>query len=340
MKPRHSSNADSGEIMAEIAQTRAQMDETIDELSERLQPRHIIDDVIDYFRSRRSHGHNGRHRARQAAGKAAGQVKAKAGDAGRAAARQVRQHPLPALLIGAGISLLLMERNRQEEDYDSESYGDGSSNELETTAYAEVESIEGPPGPESFALPQHYSGEPASSGRMEKLKGKGSQLKQKAGERLHDVKQRASEKTGQLRQRAGQAGAQLKEKAWHGYEQGCETFKRTADERPLAMGIGCLALGVIAGLLLPSTRREDELVGPTRDRLVDKSRAVAEDAMERGKHVAQTAVQTATEEARQQGLTPAAFKEKAQAAASRVAEATREDAQRQQEEFKEDVKQS
>ena len=343
MKPRHSSNKESDEILAGIAHTRAQMDETLDELTERLQPRHIVDDVIDYFRSwrrqRKSAGHDGRHRIRETAGKAAGQVKAKAGDAGRVAARQVREHPLPALLIGAGISLLLMERNRAATvSYEFEDEEMGVSGDFDTTSEGGL--VAGPPGPESFALPHHYAEESGDGGTMQKIKGKGAELKHKAGERIHNVKQKAVEKTGQLKQRASEQGAILKEKAWHGYEQSCESVRRTADERPLAVGFGCLALGVLAGLMLPSTRKEDELVGPTRDRLVERSRAVAQDAVERGKHVANTAVQAATEQAREQGLTPERLKEKAQAVASGVVDATREDAQRQQEEFKQEVKQA
>src|SRR5687767_954543 len=114
MKPRHSSNQsenqDSEEIMANIAETRAQMDNTLDELSERLQPRHILDDVIDWFRSHRSSSGGGSgeklQKIKRVAGKAAGQVKEKASTAGHAAYSGVRQHPIPALLIGAGISML------------------------------------------------------------------------------------------------------------------------------------------------------------------------------------------------------------------------------------------
>ena len=53
MKPRHTTNGGSEDIMAGIEHTRAQMDETLDRLSERLQPRHLLDDLLDYWHSRR-----------------------------------------------------------------------------------------------------------------------------------------------------------------------------------------------------------------------------------------------------------------------------------------------
>jgi ElaB/YqjD/DUF883 family membrane-anchored ribosome-binding protein len=350
MKPRHSSNAGSEEIMADIAETRANMDETLDQLSERLQPRHILDDILDYFRSHRSSGSGeGRRRMRRVASKTAGhvkdtaghvkdQVKEKASDAGHFAFEQVKQHPLPAVLIGAGIVMLLMERNRgseYDEIYDSE---DQMAGDLES-GFGEMGLPEGI-GPESYALPRHYTGESDSDGTMSKLKNKSSELKQKAGEGLQNMKQRTTEKTAELRRRASERGAQLKEKARHGYEQSYETIKHTAEERPLALGLGFLAIGVVAGMLLPSTRKEDELVGPTRDRLVNRSREVAEDVVDRGKQVARTAYDVAAREAREQGLTPEALKEKTKTVASQVKETTREDAQRQQREFTQELKQS
>ena len=353
MKPRHSSNAGSEEIMAEIAETRANMDETLDQLSERLQPRHILDDILDYFRSHRSSGSGeGRRRIRRVASKTAGhvkdtaghvkdQVKEKASDAGHFAFEQVKQHPLPAVLIGAGIAMLLMERNRGTEYDEIYDRKEATADDLES-GFADMEDPEFADGvgPESYALPQHYTGDSDSDGTMSKIKNKSSELKQKAGEKLQDMKQRTTEKTAALRRRASERGAQLKEKARHGYEQGYESFKHTAEERPLAVGLGFLAIGVVAGMLLPSTRKEDELVGPTRDRLVHRSREVAEEAVDRGKQVARTAYDVAAREAREQGLTPEALKEKAKSVASEVKEATRDDAQRQQREFTQELKQS
>jgi ElaB/YqjD/DUF883 family membrane-anchored ribosome-binding protein len=338
MKPRHSSNAESEQIMADIADTRAQMDETISELSERLQPRHILDDVLDYFRSRRSSGEGGK-RIRRAAGNAAGQVKEKAGNAGRAAYSQVRQHPLPALLIGAGLSMLLMESRRQEEETyteenDGTPAGAGSFSEFDSGAVGA--------SPESYGLPEHYTGRESadSAGMMGKLKNKGAEWTSKASSSMQSVKERTAAKAGQLRQRAAQTGAQMKDKANYGYEQSRDAVARAAEERPLMMGLGCLAIGVVAGMLIPSTRKEDEWVGPARDRLVDRSREAAQEAVNRGKHVAQTAVDAAKQEASEQGLTPQSIMEKTQAVAAHAKDAARDDAKRQQDEFKAELKQA
>ena len=52
-------------------------------------------------------------------------------------------------------------------------------------------------------------------------------------------------------------------------------------------------MGLIAGLLLPSTRVENERVGPMSDQ-------VKEEVTERGKHVAEQAVETVKEEGQKQ----------------------------------------
>jgi hypothetical protein len=176
--------------------------------------------------------------------------------------------------------------------------------------------------------------------KTSQLKEKGTQLKQKAGSGMQSIKERTAEKASALRMRASEKSAHLKERARHGYEHGRESFSRTADEQPLTVGLGFLAIGVLAGMLLPSTRKEDELVGPTRDRIVNRTREAAEDAVHRGKEVAHRAVEVAKQQAQEQGLTPEAFMQKTQAVAAQVKDTTREDVQRQQHEFTEQVKQS
>lgn len=78
-------------------------------------------------------------------------------------------------------------------------------------------------------------------------------------------------------------------------------LRELLEERPLLVGTVSLAAGLLAGLVVPGTRREDELLGSTRDRLLDQARQRSRDAIDRGKEVAQGAVAVATE-----GFAPAA----------------------------------
>jgi gas vesicle protein len=77
--------------------------------------------------------------------------------------------------------------------------------------------------------------------------------------------------------------------------------KDTAERNPLGLAVGAAALGFVAGLLIPSTRTENERMGEMSDRVVDAAKETAGDAVERGKQVAQDAAHTAIESGREQG---------------------------------------
>jgi ElaB/YqjD/DUF883 family membrane-anchored ribosome-binding protein len=83
-------------------------------------------------------------------------------------------------------------------------------------------------------------------------------------------------------------------------KQGAERAAGIAKENPLGLALGAAAVGVVAGLLIPSTRVEDEKIGPMADQVKDKAKETGQEALERGKHVAQEAAQTAKDEGRQQ----------------------------------------
>jgi len=72
-----------------------------------------------------------------------------------------------------------------------------------------------------------------------------------------------------------------------------------AKENPLGLAIGAAALGFLAGLAVPSTRVEDERLGPVADQVKDKVKETGQEAMDRGKQVAQDVASTAADTARQ-----------------------------------------
>ena len=74
-----------------------------------------------------------------------------------------------------------------------------------------------------------------------------------------------------------------------------------AKENPLGLAIGAAAIGFLAGLAVPSTRVEDERLGPVADQVKDKARETGQEALERGKQVAQEASQAAVQTAKERG---------------------------------------
>ncbi len=74
-----------------------------------------------------------------------------------------------------------------------------------------------------------------------------------------------------------------------------------AQENPLGLALGGVALGFLAGLALPTTRVEDEKIGPMADTLKEQVKETAQTAVEHGKEAAQEAAQAATQAAKETG---------------------------------------
>jgi hypothetical protein len=78
------------------------------------------------------------------------------------------------------------------------------------------------------------------------------------------------------------------------------TFSRILDQNPLALGLIALVIGALIGALIPESRKEHELMGPTRDHLADKAQAGLEDLSHKAgvvAGVAQTVAQDALDKA-------------------------------------------
>ena len=65
--------------------------------------------------------------------------------------------------------------------------------------------------------------------------------------------------------------------------------KSVAQENPLGLAIGSVAVGFLAGMLIPSTRVEDEKLGEVSDNVIEKVKETGQEALEHGKQVAQDA---------------------------------------------------
>jgi len=74
-----------------------------------------------------------------------------------------------------------------------------------------------------------------------------------------------------------------------------------AQQNPLGLALGALGVGFLAGMLIPSTKVEDEKIGPMADQVKEKAAETGQEAMERGKEVAQQAAQSAKETAQEAG---------------------------------------
>jgi len=86
------------QLRAEIEQTRAAMDQTLERLGTRVQPRHLLDDVLDFFQNENGSEDNRAQRTMR--------------EAGTVALDKLKSNPMPATLIGAGLAWLLFQDKR------------------------------------------------------------------------------------------------------------------------------------------------------------------------------------------------------------------------------------
>jgi ElaB/YqjD/DUF883 family membrane-anchored ribosome-binding protein len=80
-------------------------------------------------------------------------------------------------------------------------------------------------------------------------------------------------------------------------KEGAKQAVGFAEENPIGLALGGVAAGFLVGMLLPSTKIEDEKVGPMADEVKNRAAETGQEALERGKTVAQDAAQAATESA-------------------------------------------
>jgi hypothetical protein len=125
--------------------------------------------------------------------------------------------------------------------------------------------------------------------RGEWARGAATQVRE-TGSQLAD---RARETTSGMIDQAHHAADYVSEQAHYQVRRVEERFDSAMRESPLAVGAIALALGTAVGVVVPQTRRENQLMGETRDALMDKAQTVAHDAMEQVQEVAEQAKESA-----------------------------------------------
>src|SRR5204863_9910831 len=70
-----------------------------------------------------------------------------------------------------------------------------------------------------------------------------------------------------------------------------------AQENPIGLAIGAVAVGFVAGMLIPSTNVENEKLGPKADELKQQAKETGQEALEKGKQAASDAAEAAKESA-------------------------------------------
>lgn len=182
----------------------------------------------------------------------------------------IKQNPIPTALVGIGLGWLMLS-GKEQSSY--QSYAAGTN-----TRYSSANSDSG------------------------SLQDKATALKKTAQEKTSALKDQAQAKLDTVSDHLSEAGDSAQQRLNQGLEQARGSYEYVMREQPLVLvGMG-LALGAALGAGLPPTRKEDELLGETRDRLKDQAIASGGEQLEKVKSVANKAKQAAQEKAQEEGL--------------------------------------
>ena len=256
-------------IRAEIEKTRERLDETIEALGAQWNPTNLKRRVKESVRE-------------ATLGKVqhmATNTKDRIAASGRGLAQTIRDNPLPAAMAAAGIGWLLLSRNDQRQS---------------TTRFTNGE-------PDEFAIPDESYEESGVRAKVRDVAENVAEKAQDLGEKAQEATQRAVQKvrnTGErVVERARETGDRLTSRAddvaYRVRERTRNTTRRVEnqfEENPIGIGAVALAMGIAIGLSVPGTRRETELMGEARDKLVDKTRETIADTTEKVERVVQKAL--------------------------------------------------
>jgi len=175
----------------------------------------------------------------------------------------VREHPVAVSAVALAAAALVIGRKRLiRKDYSFDAYEDvygGNMNDgYEPTAEATTDD---------------------RPGVLSRARERASDAKASVSDRAHAARDYTSDKLHAARERSSEYAGRAKAKASDAKRRAADGF----DASPLTGALVGVVAGALLGLLLPRTRKEDQLLGETRDKLADAAKAAAKAAADTAK---------------------------------------------------------
>ncbi|HUH11727.1 MAG TPA: DUF3618 domain-containing protein [Longimicrobiales bacterium] len=294
------------EVLDRIESTRARMGDTIEQIGDRVNP----DRVQRELKARaREQVRDAKDNVKQKARNTMRDIEHEVTDSGRSVWHTIRDNPIPAGMVGVGLAWLMANGSGSSRpDRDEEYWGSPEGARRGGYGYAGYTGV-ARPGADYVGREYGYDGprEVADTGAGYPTRDSGHD---EAGF-TEDAKERVSGAAESARERTAEAAEQVKHKAEdavdttrekaselaHRASEGMDELRyrsRRAERRvenavqdnPLAAGALAAALGFAAGMMIPETERENEMFGPTRDRMMEKAETTARRTGEKAKDVA------------------------------------------------------
>jgi ElaB/YqjD/DUF883 family membrane-anchored ribosome-binding protein len=297
------------EIRAQMVQTRAELSDTIDAIHERLDPEKLKHQATESIRA-------------ATIGKveqAMNRVEDTARETRYGLADTIRQNPIPAALVGVGLTWLFFNGSDRNGG-SSRSYGRYPSNgsSVGMRPYGALDTPNQPPfegtGSRVQGTAQNLVDQAGSQVRrlgqqaqqtggqaVDQVENLGNQVQdtvQNLGSQAQDTVQHlGSQAVGQVGEIRDDVQGQVQHLSSEVQQQTqwlSNNFDRILRANPLSVGAVALALGAAVGLAAPDTAPEEKLLGGARERVQQKAQEAAHGALENAQKLVQNA-QTAPE---------------------------------------------
>ena len=233
-----------------------------------------------------------------------GDEQQKSGVAGRVG-DTVKEHPITAAAVGAGVALLAAQGLRMALGAGSNSSRGASDENEEDSSSAEGSAGEEEQDEDSDEEGEQEEGD-EGGGMMGRLRGGAARVGSAFGGSAQAIKRGASS----------------------GYERGRDAATQGWQNHPLLLCGLAVAVGAGVGLLLPTTRQEDRLMGEAADKVTGRIKSAGQEFFRQGKQIAGkvvgSAVDATSKEAEREGLTPDRLGKKVKRLVSHVRDAVSE----------------
>lgn len=272
-------------IRADIEQTRVAMGDTLNQIQDRLSPARLKEQAKEKVREATI------GRVKQMARNAGD----KASDASRGFMDVVRENPVPLALIGLGAGWLFMS-SRRRSAVDTYDYHDNRLlTERAPIGYEAGYVDQGPrdTGHDGVVSRARETVSGATHAVEDRVADAAGAVREKVSDVGHTVQDSASGVAHRVGDVASNVGARVSAKASsvrHSASDAMLRAKYQYEEKPWFGAAVAIGLGVAAGLAIPGTRREDELMGERRDELLDRARELSREKIASVRTVAQEAI--------------------------------------------------
>lgn len=194
----------------------------------------------------------------------------------------ITKNPVPAALVGLGMYWLLKGPSERQQKlygepyrrYPNQDYGMVAGDNLEGRMKEGMQTVQEGYHSVKDQVQEHVTDWKERAGHQTQ------QWKEQAAYQAQQWKEQATEKAHLWKEETGQKIEEVKGYIHEQSQMARNEFSSLMEKNPLAVGAVMLALGAAVAAALPGSRREDQWMGRSRDKMIDAVKTTVQSAVE------------------------------------------------------------